>query len=57
MKLIFTNWTTWAKYVKNSVNNIVNYEGVDCYVLKSGLLPTKLLKAKQEKIRLEIKHN
>ena len=53
MKLIFTNWTTWASYVKNSVNNTVNYEGTDCYVLKSGLLPINLPKAKQEEISIE----
>jgi hypothetical protein len=50
--MIFTNWTIWAKYVKASTNNIVNHEGVDYYVLKSGLLPVKTPKAKQEEISI-----
>ena len=53
MKLLFTNWTTWSKYVKDSINNIVNYEDIDCYVLKSGLLPVNLAKAKQEEISID----
>ena len=48
MMLCFTGWTIWAKYVRTSINNIVNYEGVDCYVLKSGLLSIDLPKANQE---------
>jgi hypothetical protein len=46
MLFVFTNWCTWAKHVKASINNVINYEGKDCYVLKSGLLPVELPKAK-----------